>query len=451
MFRWQMAERVQVIGGGLAGCEAAWQLARRGVSVQLFEMRPERRSPAHATDDLAELVCSNSLRSDAPENAIGLLHEELRRAGSLVLSAADANRVPAGSALAVDRLAFAREIGARIEAEPRIELVRREVRDLPEGLAIVATGPLTSDALAERVRKLCGDSLYFYDSIAPVVYADSLAHERLFRASRWQSAAEGDGDYLNSPLSRDAYHAFVAELVAADKVPLHAFEKPVYFEGCLPIEVMAERGAETLAFGPMKPVGLEDPRGGAAPYAVVQLRQEDKAGSLYNLVGFQTKLRIGEQRRIFRTLPGLEEAVFARFGSVHRNTFIRAPELLDERLQHHARPGLHFAGQMAGVEGYVESAALGLLAGVFVAAKAASDSAPLPPPTTALGALLAHLRSADPRHFQPMNVNFGLFPPLDARHARGPRRDRHARLAARALEDLTPWLLAVGAPAAERV
>jgi methylenetetrahydrofolate--tRNA-(uracil-5-)-methyltransferase len=329
--------------------------------------------------------------------------------------------------------------------------VRREVRDLPEGLAIVATGPLTSDALAERVRELCGDSLYFYDSIAPVVYADSLAHERLFRASRWQSAAEGEGDYLNSPLSRDAYHAFVAELVAADKVPLHAFEKPVYFEGCLPIEVMAERGAETLAFGPMKPVGLEDPRGGAAPYAVVQLRQEDKAGSLYNLVGFQTKLRIGEQRRIFRTLPGLEEAVFARFGSVHRNTFIRAPELLDERLQHRARPGLHFAGQMAGVEGYVESAALGLLAGVFVAAKAASDSAPLPPPTTALGALLAHLRSADPRHFQPMNVNFGLFPPLDARHARGPRRDRHARLAARALDDLTPWLLAVGAPAAERV
>jgi methylenetetrahydrofolate--tRNA-(uracil-5-)-methyltransferase len=444
-----MAAQVQVIGGGLAGCEAAWQLARRGVSVRLCEMRPERRSPAHTTDELAELVCSNSLRSDSAENAVGLLHEEMRRAGSLVLSAADANRVPAGSALAVDRSAFAREIGARIDAEPKIELARGEVRDLPDGLAILATGPLTSDALAERVRELCGDSLYFYDSIAPVVYADSLAHERLFRASRWQSAEQGDGDYLNSPLDREAYHRFVAELVAAEKVPLHAFEKPVYFEGCLPIEVMAERGAETLAFGPMKPVGLEDPRGGVPPYAVVQLRQEDKAGSLYNLVGFQTKLRIGEQKRIFRTLPGLEQAVFARFGSVHRNTFIRSPELLDERLQHRARPGLHFAGQMAGVEGYVESAALGLLAGVFVAAKALGGEAPLPPPTSALGALLGHLRNADPRHFQPMNVNFGLFPPLEGRHARVSRRDRHARLAARALEDLAAWTRAIGAAPAE--
>ncbi len=434
-----------MIGGGLAGCEAAWQLARRGVRVRLREMRPERRSPAHTTDELAELVCSNSLRSDSPENAVGLLHEEMRRAGSLVLSAADASRVPAGSALAVDRSGFAREIGARIEAEPMIELVRGEVRELPDGLAILATGPLTSDALAERVRELCGDSLYFYDSIAPVVYADSLAHERLFRASRWQRAEQGGGDYLNSPLDREAYHRFVAELVAAEKVPLHAFEKPVYFEGCLPIEVMAERGAETLAFGPMKPVGLEDPRGGAPPYAVVQLRQEDKAGSLYNLVGFQTKLRIGEQKRIFRTLPGLEEAVFARFGSVHRNTFIRSPELLDERLAHRARSALHFAGQMAGVEGYVESAALGLLAGIFVAAKAQGGEAPLPPPTTALGALLGHLRNADPRHFQPMNVNFGLFPALEGRHARVSRRDRHARLAARALEDLAPWTRAVGA------
>ncbi|MFI5314402.1 MAG: methylenetetrahydrofolate--tRNA-(uracil(54)-C(5))-methyltransferase (FADH(2)-oxidizing) TrmFO [Myxococcota bacterium] len=439
-----MAAQVTVIGGGLAGCEAAWQLARRGVSVRLCEMRPALRSPAHTTDDLAELVCSNSLRSDSPENAVGLLHEEMRRAGSLVLAAADANRVPAGSALAVDRGAFAREISARIEAEPLVELARGEVRALPDGLAILATGPLTSDSLADRVRELCGDSLYFYDSIAPVVYADSLDHERLFRASRWQSPGQGEGDYLNSALDREGYHRFVAELVAAEKVPLHEFEKPIYFEACLPIEVMAERGAETLAFGPMKPVGLEDPRGGAAPYAVVQLRQEDKAGSLYNLVGFQTKLRIGEQKRIFRTLPGLEAAVFARFGSVHRNTFIRSPELLDERLQHRARPGLHFAGQMAGVEGYVESAALGLLAGIFVAAKAAGGDAPLPPPTTALGALLGHLRSADPRHFQPMNVNFGLFPPLAGRPARGPRRDRHARLAARALEDLSAWTDSVG-------
>ena len=442
-------ECVQVVGGGLAGCEAAWQLARRGVPVRLFEMRPMRSSPAHSSDALAELVCSNSLRSDAPENAVGLLHEELRRAGSLVLSAADATRVPAGSALAVDRIAFARAITERIEAEPAIELVRSEVAELPSGLAIIATGPLTSDALAAEVQKLCGDSLYFYDSIAPVVYADSLDLGVIFRASRWRDPAEGEGDYLNIPLSRDAYHRFVSELVAAEKTPLHPFEKPQYFEGCLPIEVMAERGPETLAFGPMKPVGLEDPRGGPKPYAVVQLRQEDKTGTLYNLVGFQTKMKVGEQKRIFRALPGMANVVFARFGSVHRNTFIRAPELLDERLQHRARPGLHFAGQLAGVEGYVESAALGLLAGIFVAAKARGTEAPLPPPPTALGALLRHLREADPRHFQPMNVNFGLFPPLEGRAGRAPRRERNGRIAERALAELLPWTEAVGAAPAQ--
>ncbi len=434
-----------MVGGGLAGCEAAWQLARRGVSVRLFEMRPERTSPAHSTDALGELVCSNSLRSDARENAVGLLHEELRRAGSLVLAAADANRVPAGSALAVDRIAFANAITERIEAEPAIELVRREVSELPEGLAILATGPLTSDALAAEVQKLCGDALYFYDSIAPVVHADSLDLDVIFRASRWRDPAEDDGDYLNIPLSRDEYHAFVSELLAAEKTPLHPFEKPQYFEGCLPIEVMAERGAETLSFGPMKPVGLEDRRGGPAPYAVVQLRQEDKAGTLYNLVGFQTKMKVGEQKRIFRALPGMANAVFARFGSVHRNTFIRAPLLLDERLQHRGRPGLHFAGQMAGVEGYVESAALGLLAGVFVAAKAGASEAPIPPTTTALGALLRHLREANPRHFQPMNVNFGLFPPLEGEAARAPRRERNVRIADRALADLESWTRAVRA------
>ena len=437
--------QVQVIGGGLAGCEAAWQLARRGVRVRLFEMRPVRTSPAHSTDALAELVCSNSLRSDARENAVGLLHEELRRAGSLVLSAADANRVPAGSALAVDRIAFAQAISEKILAEPAIEIVRAEVTELPQGLAIVATGPLTSDALAAEVKDLCGDSLYFYDSIAPVVYADSLDLEVIFRASRWRDAAEADGDYLNIPLSREAYLAFVAELVAAEKMPLHPFEKPQYFEGCLPIEVMAERGPLTLAFGPMKPVGLVDPRGGPAPYAVVQLRQENKTGTLYNLVGFQTKMKTGEQKRILRGLPGMANAVFARFGSVHRNTFIRAPELLDERLQHRGRPGLHFAGQMAGVEGYVESAALGLLAGIFVAAKARGTEAPVPPDTTALGALLRHLREADPRHFQPMNVNFGLFPPLDGRAGRASRRERNIRIVERALAELEPWTLAVGA------
>ncbi len=434
-----------MVGAGLAGCEAAWQLARRGVPVRLFEMRPARRSPAHSSDALAELVCSNSLRSDARENAVGLLHEELRRAGSLVLAAADATRVPAGSALAVDRGAFSAWIAERIEAEPAIELVRREVAELPDGLSIVATGPLTSDALAAEVQKLCGDSLYFYDSIAPVVHADSLDLDVIFRASRWRDASDGDGDYLNIPLSREQYHAFVAELLAAEKTPLHEFEKPQYFEGCLPIEVMAERGPLTLAFGPMKPVGLEDRRGGPTPFAVVQLRQEDKAGTLYNLVGFQTKMKQAEQKRIFRGLPGMANAVFARFGSVHRNTFIRAPELLDERLEHRGRPGLHFAGQMAGVEGYVESAALGLLAGIFVAAKARCAVAPLPPATTALGALLRHLREADPRHFQPMNVNFGLFPPLEGSAARAPRRERNGRIAERALEALEPWTIAVGA------
>ena len=417
--------------------------------MRLFEMRPLRSSPAHSTDALAELVCSNSLRSDAPENAVGLLHEELRRAGSLVLAAADANRVPAGSALAVDRIAFARAITERIYAEPAIELVRGEVTELPSGLAILATGPLTSDALAAQVQKLCGDSLYFYDSIAPVVHADSLDLDVIFRASRWRDPANGDGDYLNIPLSRDEYHAFVAELVAAEKTPLHAFEKPQYFEGCLPIEVMAERGPLTLAFGPMKPVGLEDSRGGPTPYAVVQLRQENKSGTLYNLVGFQTKMKVGEQKRIFQALPGMANAVFARFGSVHRNTFIRAPELLDERLQHRGRPGLHFAGQMAGVEGYVESAALGLLAGIFVAAKARGTEAPVPPAMTALGALLRHLREANPRHFQPMNVNFGLFPPLEGRAGRAPRRERNLRIAERALAELEPWTHAVGAAPAQ--
>ena len=438
-----MSEQVSVIGGGLAGCEAAFQLARRGVAVRLYEMKPLSFSAAHTSEGLAELVCSNSFRSDAPANAVGVLHEELRRLDSLVLAAADASRVPAGRALAVDRSEFSRQVTATIESEPQIELLREEVRELPVGPAIVATGPLTSDALACRIREICGDSLYFYDSISPVVYADSLDLEVLFRGSRYE---EGEGDYLNIPLSKRAYYDFVDALLEAEKVPLHPFEDPVYFEGCLPIEVMAERGRDTLAFGPMKPVGLVDPRGGEPPFAVVQLRQEDKSGSLYNLVGFQTKLRVGEQKRVLRSLPGLADAVFARFGSSHRNTFIRAPELLDERLEHRARPGLWFAGQIAGVEGYVESAALGLVAGIFVAARVAGHEAPLPPTTTALGALLRHLREARPRTFQPMNVNFGLFPPMQESGPRAPRRERNRRLGERALDDLAPWAAAV-APA----
>lgn len=435
-----MADRVAVIGGGLAGCEAAWQLARRGVRVRLYEMKPRRFSPAHENEDLAEVVCSNSLRSDALSNAVGLLHEEMRRAGSLVLEVADATRVPAGSALAVDRREFSRAITQRIETDSAIEVIREEVTALPEPPAIVATGPLTSDALAEAIQAISGDALYFYDSISPTVYTDSLDFDVIFRASRWQ---EGEGDYLNIPLSREEYDCFVDELLRAETVPLHRFEKPVYFEGCLPVEVMAARGRETLAFGPMKPVGLTDPRTGGRAHAVVQLRQENKEGTLHNLVGFQTKMRQGEQQRIFRMLPGMRSAVFARFGSSHRNTFLCAPSLLTETLQHRACEGLFFAGQIAGTEGYVESAALGLLAGVFVAAHVRGRTPLLPPPTTAFGALLRHLRESRPKGFQPMNVNFGLFPPLAGSGGRIDRRERNERTSARALADLAPWVQAV--------
>ncbi len=426
---------VTVIGAGLAGCEAAWQLARRGVAVRLFEMKPTRFSPAHGSEAFAELVCSNSFRSDQPENAIGLLHEELRRLDSLVLEAADLHRVPAGKALAVDRVLFSQQITERIESEPRIEIVREEVTALPEGVVIVATGPLTSDALAEQIGGLCGDALYFYDSISPTLYLESLDTQQMFRASRYQ---DGEGDYWNIPLNELQYREFVAEIAKAEKVPLHPFEKPKYFEGCLPIEVMVERGCDTLAFGPMKPVGLIDPRTGRRAFAVVQLRQGDKRGTLCSLVGFQTKLRIGEQKRIFRRLPGLEKAAFARFGSVHRNTFILSPALLDPHLQHRAREGLYFAGQIAGVEGYVESTALGLLVGIHVALRARGDEAPAPPASTALAALLRHLREGNPRDFQPMNVNFGLFPPLPLCGRRS-RRERNERMSQRALLDLTDY------------
>ena len=429
-----MAE-ISVIGAGLAGCEAAWQLARRGVATRLYEMKPLRFSPAHHSESFAELVCSNSLRSDELRNAIGLLHEELRRLDSLILQAADHTRVPAGGALAVDRELFSAHVSERIEAEPLIEVRREEVTRIPEGCVILATGPLTADALAAELGTLCGPSLYFYDSIAPTVHLDSIDTERVFRASRYR---DGDGDYLNIPLDKRGYYDFVDELLRAEKVPLHDFEKPQYFEGCLPIEVMAERGPDTPAYGPMKPVGLVDPRTGRRPYAVVQLRQEDRRGTLFNLVGFQTKLRIGEQKRVFRMLPGLEKAVFARFGSVHRNTFVRSPALLDERLQHRARPGLYLAGQIAGVEGYVESAALGLLSGIHVAFATRGSEAPLPPAGCALAALLRHLREGSPDHFQPMNVNFGLFPPLPG-YPRLPRRERYRRFSERALDELDAY------------
>ncbi len=442
MFR-AMDGPVDVIGGGLAGCEAAWQLARRGVLTRLFEMRPERFSPAHTSENLAELVCSNSLRSDQIHNAVGLLHEEMRRRGSLIQDAADTHPVPAGKALAVDRVLFAQRITERIQAERAIELVREEVARLPEGLVIVATGPLTSDGLADAMGGLCGESLYFYDSIAPTVYADSINLERVFRASRYEQTEDGDGDYLNIPLSKDQYYAFVDEVARAEKVPLHRFEPAQYFEACLPIEVMASRGPDTLAFGPMKPVGLVDPRTGKMAFAVVQLRQEDKRGTLYNLVGFQTRMRVGEQKRILRSLPGLEKAVFARFGSVHRNTFICSPALLSARLEHRERPGLYFAGQIAGVEGYVESAALGLRVGIHIAFRIRGQDAPLPPATTALGALLRHLHESNPKRFQPMNVNYGLFPPLEGERRRVPKRERNEKLSERALRDLEPYIQAV--------
>jgi len=439
------AHGVCVIGAGLAGCEAAWQLARRGVPVRLYEMRPTRSSPAHAGADFAELVCSNSLRSAQLANAVGLLKEEMRRLGSLVMRAADACAVPAGRALAVDREAFARHVTDAIESHPLVEVRRELVPAIPPGPAILATGPLTAPELARELQVLCGEeSLYFYDAVAPIVYADSVDPEVAFRASRWE---DGEGDYWNLPLEREAYEAFVDALLAADTVPLHGFEQALYFEGCLPIEEMARRGRETLAHGPMKPVGLVDPRSGRRPWAVVQLRHEDKQGALYNLVGFQTKMRVADQQRVLRMLPGLGGAVFARYGSVHRNTYLNAPRQLGPGLELRARPGVRVAGQMAGVEGYVESAALGGLAGLFAAAAAHGEAPPLPPESSAHGALLRHLRDADPRHFQPMNVNWGLFPALaPAPVARREKRpERNARLAERALADLAPWLAAVGA------
>jgi methylenetetrahydrofolate--tRNA-(uracil-5-)-methyltransferase len=439
--------QVVVVGAGLAGCEAAWQVAQRGLDVVLHEMKPVRLSPAHSSPDFAELVCSNSLRASGLGNAVGLLKEEMRRLGSLVMSAADQTAVPAGKALAVDRVAFARRITEAVESHPRIRVARGVVQRIPEAeRVILATGPLTEPALARELGELLGEEyLYFYDAISPIVYSDSIDHEIAFRASRYD---DGEGDYLNLPLSEAEYFGFVEALLAAETVPLHRFEASLFFEGCLPIEEMARRGPRTLAFGPMKPVGLRDPRNGARPFAVVQLRQEDKRGILYNLVGFQTRLRVGEQQRILRTLPGLAGAVFARHGSVHRNTYLNAPRCLLPTLELRRRPGCWIAGQIAGVEGYVESAALGGLAGIFAACAARGQEPPRPDAATAHGALLHHLGSADPRHFQPMNVNFGLFPPLPDASPKLRKPEKYARLAARALEALQPFVSRTQPPCA---
>jgi methylenetetrahydrofolate--tRNA-(uracil-5-)-methyltransferase len=432
----ETVKKITIIGGGLAGCEAAWQAAREGAVVTLYEMKPQRFSPAHHSPNLGELVCSNSLRGAGMNNAVGCLKEELRRCGSLFMAAADATSVPAGGALAVDREAFAAWLTDRIESHPRITLVREEVTTIPEEeTVIVASGPLTSEALSREIARRTGaEQLYFYDAIAPIIEADAIDFTKAWRASRY---GKGGDDYVNCPLSREEYLAFVAGLRQAEKVPARDFEKMIHFEGCMPIEELAARGEMTLAFGPMKPVGLPDPHTGREPFAVVQLRQDNRHATLFNMVGFQTKLTYPEQRRLLRTIPGLENARFARLGSVHRNTFVNAPACLERTLQLRGEPRLFFAGQITGVEGYVESAATGFLAGLFAARWQRSEAIPLPPATTAFGALLAHLAESAAENFQPMNVNYGLFPPLDGRHRK--RTDRRLAMAERALADLEPW------------
>ncbi|MBW3552787.1 MAG: methylenetetrahydrofolate--tRNA-(uracil(54)-C(5))-methyltransferase (FADH(2)-oxidizing) TrmFO [Gemmatimonadetes bacterium] len=432
---------VTVVGGGLAGCEAAWQLAERGHRVSLVEMRPVRSTPAHQTEGLAELVCTNSFKTEDTSNAHGLLKAEMRALGSVLLSAADEARVPAGAALAVDRDVFSRRMTDIMETHPRISLERREVTGLPSGPAVIATGPLTSDALATQIRALLGDEgLAFYDSIAPIVSAESVDMEIAWLASRY-GKGEGD-DYLNCPMNREQYHAFLTELRKADVYPGHDWENIPYFEGCLPIEVMAERGDDTLRFGPMKPVGLPDPRTGHDVFAVVQLRREDRTGQMWNMVGFQTRLRTGEQRRVFRMIPGLENAEFLRTGSIHRNTYLNFPERLSAHGGAPGRPDLVFAGQLTGVEGYTESAASGILAGINLDRVVRGEEPAVPPPTTMIGALYRYLREADPGKFQPMNSNFGLVDPLEERIRR--KSEKRERLAERALTDLGSWIVSTG-------
>jgi methylenetetrahydrofolate--tRNA-(uracil-5-)-methyltransferase len=440
---------VHVVGGGLAGSEAAWQLAQAGTPVILHEMRPVRGTEAHSGDRLAEMVCSNSFRSDdAENNAVGLLHHEMRRLGSLIMACADAHKVPAGGALAVDREAFAEAVTGALENHPLVTLAREEVAGLPPedwGDVIIATGPLTSPALAEAVRDVTGEAqLAFFDAIAPIVHRDSIDMSKAWFQSRYDKPGPGgDGkDYLNCAMDKQQYQDFIAALIAGEKTDFKEWEKTTpYFEGCLPIEVMAGRGVDTLRYGPMKPVGLTSPHLDRRPYAVVQLRQDNALGTLYNLVGFQTKLKYAEQMRIFRTIPGLENAEFARLGGLHRNTFLNGPRVFDATLRLKVAPRLRFAGQITGCEGYVESAGVGLLAGRFAAAERRGEAPRLPPAATALGALLNHITGgAEADTYQPMNVNFGLFPPIDDR-IRG--RDRKKAYTGRAMADMDAWLAAV--------
>jgi methylenetetrahydrofolate--tRNA-(uracil-5-)-methyltransferase len=435
---------IHIIGGGLAGSEAAWQLAEAGYRVRLNEMRGGGDStPAHETDRLAEMVCSNSFRSDDPEhNAVGLLHQEMRALDSLILRAGDQHRVPAGSALAVDREAFADEVTRIIEHHPNITVVRERVDALPDDPTIIATGPLTGSKLAESIGAETGEgALAFFDAIAPIVHRDSIDMDKAWMAARWdRGSSEGGGkDYINCPLDKPQYEDFVAALIDGEKMPFKDWESDTpYFEGCMPIEVMAQRGPETLRHGPMKPMGLDNPRTGRWPYAVVQLRQDNKLGTLWNMVGFQTKLKHGEQIRIFRTIPGLENAEFARLGGIHRNSFINSPRLLDGELRLKSKPNIRFAGQITGCEGYVESAGVGILAARFAAAELRGEMLPPPPAETALGALLGHITGgADAETFQPMNVNFGLMPPIEGRWKKADRKKAYTDRARAALKT---WL-----------
>jgi methylenetetrahydrofolate--tRNA-(uracil-5-)-methyltransferase len=450
---------VTIVGGGLAGSEAAWQAASRGVSVILHEMRPVKPTAVHKTDGLAELVCSNSFRGDKLDNAVGLLKEEMRRLGSLIMRAADEARVPAGAALAVDRDVFSSRVTEAIASHPLISLRRGEVTSIPtgaDGPVIIATGPLTSDALSADIAALVGSKhLYFYDAISPIVLSESIDRTKVFRASRWGRSLgvrpgsdpgltppvcgvdDGEGDYLNCPFTREEYQRFYDALMAAEKAPLHEFDKATFFEGCLPIEVMASRGVDTLRFGPMKPVGLPDPRTGHDAYAIVQLRQDNIAGDHFSLVGFQTQMKWGEQARVLKLIPGLENAEFVRFGMIHRNTYVNSPTVLHETWQTRMRPDLFFAGQMSGVEGYVESAASGLIAGRNAAALVLGEQPSVPPRTTALGALAYYASHADPKHYVPSNISFGLIPPLEQR-VRG-KKDRNTAISERALADLARW------------
>jgi len=432
-----MMDKVTVIGGGLAGSEAAWQAASQGLEVLLYEMRPTRMTPAHQGGDLAELVCSNSLGSNLLDRALGLLKEELRRLGSLVIACAEETAVPAGGALAVGRESFGRLVSERVEGHPRIQVVRREVQEIPETRPLViATGPLTSEALSQAISRLTGEEyLHFYDAMAPIVALDSIAMDRVFRSSRY---GRGDGDYINCPMDEGQYSRFVDELLMAETIPLREFEKDErFFEACLPVEVIARRGRDALGYGPLRPVGLTDPRTGTRPHAVVQLRQDDLAGTLYNMVGFQTNLRWGDQQRVFRLIPGLESAEFVRYGQMHRNTFVNSPTMLEPTLQCRKEQGIFFAGQITGSEGYVSAVAGGLLAGLNAARLAGGEPLVVFPATTMIGSLFRYVTSADPEEFQPMKANFGLLPPLQ-RPVRGKRR-RYQAYAERALKDLETW------------